>query len=120
MTDNMLIDRLAQQVLHWGIGADRFMTGDRSWIPKWKFNPLEHLEDAFRLLDHSLAVRYSISQSGGSFAVEVEQGRKTGRARGSRSPGPSRWHWHAAWDWRCTAPDWRTTSCHGGGTFGSA
>lgn len=86
MTDTMLIDRLAQQVLHWGIGADRFLTGDRSWIPKWKFNPLEHLEDAFRLLDHSKAIRYSISQSGGSFAVEVEQGGKIGKATGISKP----------------------------------
>jgi hypothetical protein len=98
MTDNMLIDRLAQQVLHWDIGADRFLPGDRSWIPKWKFNPLEHLEDAFRLLDHSQAMRYSISQSGGSFTVEVKQGAGSARPQGSRSPGPSRWRWRAAWD----------------------
>lgn len=82
MNDSMLIDELAQRVLGWGVGPDRYLTGNRSWIPKWRFNPLEHLEDAFKLLDNSKSTRYAISQSGGIFEVEVEQGGNVGKARG--------------------------------------
>lgn len=86
MTDNMLIDRLAQQVLHWGVGPDRFLTGNRSWIPRWKFNPSERLEDAFRLLDHARPTRYALSQTGGVFAVEVECDAKGGKATDDFKP----------------------------------
>ena len=86
MTDNVLIDHLARQVLKWGVGPDRFLTGNRSWIPKWKFNPLEHLDDAFRLLDHSNGVRYAIAQTGATFAVEVERNGKIGKATGDSKP----------------------------------
>ena len=86
MTDNVLIDLLARQVLRWGVAPDRFLTGNRSWIPKWKFNPLERLEDAFRLLDHDESVHYSISRSGSAFEVEVEHDGKVGRATGDSKP----------------------------------
>jgi hypothetical protein len=86
VTDNLLIDRLAQQVLHWRVGPDRFLTGNRSWIPRWKFNPLERLEDAFRLLDHSKSARYVISQTGGKFQAEVEHDGKIGRAADDSKP----------------------------------
>lgn len=86
LTDNALIDQLAQQVLHWRVGPDRFMTRNRSWLPKWRFNPLERLEDAFMLLDHCRSVRYLISQTGGRFQVEVEHDRKIGKAAGLSKP----------------------------------
>ena len=86
MNDNLLVDHLAQQVLGWGVGPDRFLTGNRSWIPKWRFNPLEHLEDAFRLLDNSKSSRYAISQSGAAFEVEVECGGSIGKASGHLKP----------------------------------
>ena len=86
MTDNLLIDRLAQQVLRWRAGPDRFLTGNRSWIPRWKFNPLERLEDSFTLLDHSGSTHYTISLVGGTFQVEVECDGRIGKATGhSRS-----------------------------------
>lgn len=86
MTDSMLIDRLAQQVLLWRVGPDRFITGNRSWLPKWRFNPLHRIEDAFLLLDHSESARYVISQTGGRFQVEVEQGGRIGKAADSSKP----------------------------------
>lgn len=85
MTDNVLIDRLAQQVLQWGVAPDRFLTGNRSWIPKWKFNPLERIDDAFGLLDHSGSSRYAILKAGGAFEVEVECHGRVGRATGRSS-----------------------------------
>ena len=86
MTDNLLIDRLAQQVLHWRVGPDRFITGNRSWLPKWRFNPLQRLEDAFMLLDHSKSARYVISQTGAAFQVAVEHDGEIGRASDDCKP----------------------------------
>jgi len=80
MTDNVLINQLAQQVLHWRVGPDRFILANRSWLPKWRFNPLERLEDAFLLLDHDKSVRYVISQKDGKCQVEVEHNGEIGRA----------------------------------------
>ncbi|MBI4463135.1 MAG: hypothetical protein HY647_00385 [Acidobacteria bacterium] len=86
MTDSMLIDRLAVQVMHWRVGPDRFITGNRSWLPKWRFNPLQRLEDAFMLLDHSKSARYVISQTGSKFQVEVEHDGKIGKAADKAKP----------------------------------
>ena len=86
MNDNMLIDQLAQQVLHWRVGPDRFITGNRSWLPRWRFNPLQRLEDAFMLLDHSESSRYVILQTGGAFQVEVEHDGTIGRAADDSKP----------------------------------
>ena len=86
MNDNMLIDQLAQQVLHWRVGPDRFITENRSWLPKWRFNHLQRLEDAFMLLDHSKSARYVISQTSGKFQVEVERDGKIGRAADDSKP----------------------------------
>ena len=85
MIDRVLIDRLAQEVLQWTIGPDRFLTGDRSWIPKWKFNPLESIEDAFMLLNRSGSSRYVITRARKVFDVEVECDGQVGRARSNSS-----------------------------------
>ena len=79
----MLIDRLAQEVLHWRVGPDRFITGNRSWLPKWRFNPLERLDDAFMVLDRSGSSRYAIVKAGGACEVEVECNGRVGRATGN-------------------------------------
>jgi len=84
--DTVLIDQLAQQILHWRAGPDRFVTGNRSWLPKWRFNPLHRLDDAFLLLDQIKAVRYTISRTDGNFRVEVEHEGRIGRAAGDSKP----------------------------------
>jgi hypothetical protein len=86
VNDNVLIDRLALQVMHWRVGSDRFVSENRSWLPKWRFNPLERLADAFLLLDHSDSVRYVISQTSGKFQVKVEHNEKIGIATGTCRP----------------------------------
>ncbi len=86
MTDAVLIDQLAQRIFHWSVTPDRFLMGNRSWIPKWKFNPLKRLEDAFRLLDDGAASRYAISFSRGCFEVEVEFNGSLGKASGESKP----------------------------------
>jgi hypothetical protein len=83
LSDRALIDLLAEQVLGWRVAPERFMTEDRSWLPRWRFNPLERLDDAFVLLDRSLPARYQIAQAKGEFQVEVESNGRIGTAAGS-------------------------------------
>jgi hypothetical protein len=80
------MDRLAEHVLGWRVAPDRFMTENRSWLPRWRFNPLERLEDAFLVLDRCESLRYTISQSNGGFQVEVENEERIGKAAGSSMP----------------------------------
>ena len=82
MTDTVLTERLAEQVLHWVVATDRFLTGNRTWLKKWKFNPCQRIADAFRLLDAAAPTRYTISLSRGRFEVEVEIQGRVGRASG--------------------------------------
>ena len=86
MPDRILIDLLAKQVLRWGVGPDRFLTGERSWVPKWRFNPLENIGDAFMLLDRCGPKCYAISCVDHLFQVEVECDGKIGRATGDSKP----------------------------------
>ena len=67
-----LVHHLAEQILHWRVGPNRFLTQGRCWVRKSRFNPLERLDHAFRLLDESGSGRYSIGFSGGRFRVEIE------------------------------------------------
>lgn len=84
--DQRLTEALAVQVMGWRVGPDRFITGARSWLPKWRFNPLQQLLDAFMLLDYSKSKRYVISKNGTSFQVEVEHDGKVGKATGKSKP----------------------------------
>ena len=86
MTEEQLTATLAKRVMGWEVAPDRFLTGNRSWIPRWKFNPLERLEDAFRLLDYAKPTRYAISLAGGAFEVEVESDGKVARAVDNSKP----------------------------------
>jgi len=51
MTSDVVTARLAERVMGWSVAPDRYLIGNRSWIPRWRFQPLERLEDAFRLLE---------------------------------------------------------------------
>jgi hypothetical protein len=61
MTDECLKEELARRLLGWKAVPDRFIKSGRSWIPRWRFNPMGSLDDAFLLLD----------QTGGSFTLGV-------------------------------------------------
>lgn len=83
MSDDRLKEELALQLLGWKVAPDRFLKSGRSWIPKWRFNPLEKLDDAFLLLDHTRLSRYAISKSADDgFHVEIEIDGKIGKAVG--------------------------------------
>lgn len=87
MTADTLIQQLAQQVMGWGVAPDRFLLGNRSWIPRWRFQPLERLEDAFRLLEKAQPEHYSMGlDASGRFSVEVRIRGKLGVARDELKP----------------------------------
>lgn len=86
MTDAQLTDELASRVMGWKVAPGRFVKQSRSWIPKWRFAPLERLEEAFLLLDTARA-EYTLSRSGiGAFAASVQLGRGHGHASGDSKP----------------------------------
>lgn len=73
MTDDKLTIVLAQRIMGWGIGPDRFLTGNRSWLPRWRFRPTERIEDACRLLDFARPDAHYIELAKqGYFSVRIE------------------------------------------------
>jgi hypothetical protein len=82
MDDDRLTEKLAAQVLGWKAAPDRFIKPGRSWIPRWRFQPLVELADAFQLLDQT-AHRYSlIRDRHGVFSASVQVGGCRGKASG--------------------------------------
>ena len=39
VTNDQLAAILAERVMGWSVGPDRFMMGDRRWQPRWRFQP---------------------------------------------------------------------------------
>jgi|SRR5260370_18100018 len=87
MTRDQLTAILADRVMGWGVGPDRFLMGNRGWMPRWRFQPAEKLEDAFRLLEEAAPQEYSMcGDSKGNFRVQVRIGDGTGEADGTSKP----------------------------------
>ena len=78
---------LARRVMGWAVAPERFLVGKRCWLPRWRFQPTERLEDAFRLLEHAAPRRYSMGRNGqGAFWVRVQIGQATGHAQDQSKP----------------------------------
>jgi hypothetical protein len=78
---NSLTALLAERVMGWTVGPNRYLTGDRKWKPLWRFRPTESLEDAFELLDHAAPEEYTVSGSKrGECRVRVRINGRTGEA----------------------------------------
>ena len=68
MTNERLTDFLAARVMGWRVGPDRFLLGDRRWIPRWRFQPMTRIEDALDLVAMAKAQTYTIgADTGGEF-----------------------------------------------------
>jgi hypothetical protein len=81
MTAEVLTALLAERVMHWRVGPERFLMGDRRWLPRWRFKPAERLQDAFRLLEQAAPEEYSmVGAENGSFWVKVRVAGTTGEA----------------------------------------
>ena len=58
---------LAERVMGWGVGPDRYLTSKRGWMPRWRFQPTENVDDAFRLLEKAKPEAYTMGSGGGGF-----------------------------------------------------
>jgi len=84
MTNDQLAAILAERVMGWSVGPDRFMMGDRRWQPRWRFQPAKKLEDAFRLLEQAAPQEYSLrAAENGGFWASVRIAGNTGEAHES-------------------------------------
>jgi len=70
-----------------GVGPDRFMMGDRRWMPRWRFQPSDNLMDAFQLLDGARQMNTACRAGNGlGFQVRVRIGEVIGEAHGISKP----------------------------------
>ena len=60
MTTTRLTEILAERVLGWGVGPERFLMGNGKWLSRWKFQPAERIEDAMRLLESAAPQEFTI------------------------------------------------------------
>lgn len=86
MTNEQLAALLAERVMGWGTGPERFMMRGRRWLPRWRFSPVTRLEDAFLLLNHAGGAYTLVVDPNGLFTAEVrirgQVGKATGDAKG--------------------------------------
>ena len=87
MTSDHLAAILAERVMGWSVAPDRFMTGNRGWLSRWRFQPTEKLADALRLLEKAAPEEYNMrGDSEGNVLVHVRIGDATGEACGASKP----------------------------------
>lgn len=87
MTPEHLTALLAQRIMGWTVGPDRFMMGNRGWTPRWRFQPAAKLDDAFRLLEEAAPQEFSIcGDDKGSIHVRVRIDGTAGEAQGNSKP----------------------------------
>jgi hypothetical protein len=85
VTNEQLTAILATHVMGWSVGPERFLLGNRQWITRSHFQPLDRVQDAFRLL-HKAATGFSLSKTAdGVFTATVRIEARPGTAS-SRSP----------------------------------
>jgi hypothetical protein len=72
---------LAERIMGWTAGPDRFSMGKRKWIPRWRFHPTNRMEDALVLLKHLAPDRYEMGcGENGVFWAKVHIACTTGAA----------------------------------------
>jgi hypothetical protein len=87
MTNDQLTAILAERAMGWSVGPDRFTIGGRRWLPRWRFQPAERLDDAFRLLEQTAPQEYSMgSAEKGGFWVKVRVVDSIGEASETSKP----------------------------------
>jgi hypothetical protein len=87
MSYDKLTILLAKRVMGWGVGPDRFLMGNRSWMPRWRFQPTEHLQDAFRLLEKADPQEFTmVGDEKGIYFVRVQVRGAVGEARDTCKP----------------------------------
>ena len=83
MTSDELTRALIEHLLGWRVAPERFLKGGRSWEPRWRFQPLRHIENACQLLEKA-GGSYTLSKApDGTFAAQVSVNGRQGNARGA-------------------------------------
>ena len=78
---------LAERVMCWKAGPDRFLIGNRCWRSRSSFRPTERVQDAFKLLLTAKATEYSMGGGLGElFWAKVRIGMATGSASAGSLP----------------------------------
>jgi len=81
MTDDQLTAILAERVMGWRVGPERFLLGQRRWMPRWRFQPATRFEDAFRLLERLVPDEYTMGAApNGGFWVKIRAAGVVGEA----------------------------------------
>jgi len=87
MTPAQLTAILAERLLGWRCTPDRFLTGERGWMPRWKFQPTNKLTDAIRTLEAANPEAYSVvAGANGSFYARVSVAGAAAEAHASTKP----------------------------------
>ena len=81
-TTKQLTDVLAERVMGWRLAPGRYIKSGRGWIPRWRFQPLVRIENAFELLDASTSSYRLEALQDGTFTAEVRVGSRIGKAFG--------------------------------------
>jgi hypothetical protein len=82
VTNEQLAAILAERILGWSVAPERFLLGKRQWINRSRFQPLNRIQDTFRLLQ-AAAGSFSLTKTaGGAFTATVQVGDRTGTASG--------------------------------------
>jgi hypothetical protein len=69
------------------VTAERFLTGDRRWLPRWKFQPAQKLADAIRLLEAANTEEYSVAATAsGGYCARVRISGATAEAHADTKP----------------------------------
>ncbi len=81
VSNDKLTAVLAERVMGWRVGPQRFLLEGRRWMPRWRFRPTDRLADAFKLLERVTAEHCDMGQTPqGFFVVELQIGGGHGRA----------------------------------------
>lgn len=81
VNDDRLTDELVCRVMGWRVAPGRFIKSGRSWIPRWRFQPLRDLAAALDLLERA-AERFCLTSDRGTFTAQVHIGDRCGTAAG--------------------------------------
>lgn len=87
MTTDHLTALLAERVMRWRTGPERFTMERRGWMPRWRFQPTEKLADALRLLEAAAPEEYNLrGDTEGNVHVHIRIGDATGEACSTSTP----------------------------------
>jgi hypothetical protein len=82
VTNDQLTAILAERILGWRVGPERFILASRQWITRAHFQPSDRIQDAFRLLKEAASGFSLIKTPDGVFTATVQVGDRTGTSSG--------------------------------------